>query len=307
MGRGPLISLALFLGAATFVGAFVGACSEPVLYLGVGTDPTATPLTWQEHWFEHDQLLHLVATDDAVALYYDKDVDATQATAVFPYVSKLWTYTLATYGSLGPGRLYVVIHKDRYLGCHEADHTDPTHDYRNVIDCGITTYGDPAVFDTFLPHVAAVLVEHVADGREGAPADALWQQGKWAELYRYDAYLGIGRKDLADAVYAQWTADTWTDPFPVAGTHWFRDWSFPLWRDHGGAAVMSRFFALLARDFPARGGTYTRDLDWGEFVHFMSGAANADLEPLATAAFGWPAAWQTELDAARVAFPKITY
>ena len=107
--------------------------------------------------------------------------------------------------------------------------------------------------------------------------------------------------------YATWTADTWTDPFPAAGTHWFRDWSFPLWRDHGGAAVMSRFFALLARDFPSSAASYTRDLNWGELVHFMSGAAGVDLTALATHAFGWSVTWDAELQAARSAFPRITY
>jgi hypothetical protein len=302
MGR----RLALLLVCAA--GCAIG-CSAPVLYVGVGAAPTATPLTWQEHWFEHDQLLDLVATDDAVALYYDQDVDRTQATAFLPYVSKLWKYTTTTYGSMGPGRLYAIFHKDRYLGCHSAGHFSASHDYRNVIDCGLTTYDDPGVFTTILPHVAAVLVESVADGRDGAPppADALWQQGKWAELYRYDLYLGTGMQAEADMVYAQWTLDAATDPFPVANTHWFRDWSFPLWRDHGKANVMNRFFALLARDFPVQGVKYTRDLNWGEFVHFMSGAANADLKPLATAAFGWPDMWEAELQQARVDFPRITY
>jgi hypothetical protein len=304
MGRPSRLLPGLALGAVALCAA---ACSEPVLYLGVGVDPTATPVTWQEHWFEHDQLLTLVQTDDAVALYYDKDVDPAQAAAIFPYVSQIAHYTTATYGALGPGRLYVVIHKDRYLGCHAADHYDPSHDHRNTIDCGITAYDDHAVFDAFLPHVAALLVENTAHGRAGAPADAIWRQGKWAELYRYDLYLGIGRKDQADAYSAQWTADTWTDSFPVAGTHWFRDWSFPLWRDHGGAAVMDRFFALLARDFPSRDGRYTRDLDMGEFVHFMSGAAGADLKALATFAFGWSVDWEAQLQAARAAFPGITY
>jgi len=298
MGRGlPLALAALALGA----------CSEPVLYLGVGVDPTATPETWQEHWYEHVQLLQLVASDDAVALYYDKDVDVAQATAIMPYVSKIAMYTRATYGSLGPGRLYVIIHKDKYLGCHEAERWSDSHDHRNVIDCGITSYDDPGVFQVILPHVAAALVENVADDHQGAPADPLWTVGKWAEFYRYDLYLGIGRKDLADAVYAQWTADTWTDPFPVMNTHWFRDWSYPLWRDHGGAGVMNRFFALIARDFPSQGGVYTRPMNWGELVHFMSGAAGTDLQPLAQAAFGWPAAWQTELVAARGTFTRITY
>ena len=140
-----------------------------------------------------------------------------------------------------------------------------------------------------------------------ASAGALWQQGKWAEFYRYDLYVALGETDQVSSWYAQWTADTWTDTFPVANTHWFRDWSFPLWRDHGGAATLSRFFALLARDFPSHDGAYARDLDWGEFVHFMSGAAGADLKPLATAAFGWPADWEAELQTARTTFPQITY
>jgi hypothetical protein len=292
---------------ALAVAAVACGCSEPVLYVGVGPDPLATPLTWQEHWFEHDQLLQLIATDDATALYYDKDVDVVQAAAIFPYVSMIAHYTTATYGPLGRGKLFFVIHKDRYLGCHEADRGDASHDFRNVIDCGLTTYDDPPVFDAFIPHFAAVLVEHTAAGRLGAPADPLWHQGKWAELYRYDLYLGIGRKSEADAAYALWTGDAWTDSFPVDGTHWFRDWSYPLWRDHGGAATMRRFFELLARDFPSKDGVYTRDLDWGEFVHFMSGAAATDLQPLAQSAFGWSSVWQTELDIARVAFPRITY
>jgi hypothetical protein len=299
MGRGVTHLLALVLGAT--------ACSEPVVYLGVGVDPTSTPPTWQEHWFEHDQLLTLSQTDDAVALYYDDDVDPTQATAIFPYVSQIAHYTTSTYGSLGPGRLYVVIHKDRYLGCHEADHYDSSHDYRNTIDCGLTAYDDPAVFGTFIPHLAAVLVENTADARRGAPVDALWHQGKWAEFYRYDLYLGIGRKDEADMWYATWTAESWTDSFPVPNTHWFRDWSYPLWRDHGGAAVMNRFFELLAADFPSAAGAYTRDMNWGEFVHFMSGAAGVDLRPLATSAFGWSVTWQAELMAARASFPGISY
>jgi hypothetical protein len=135
----------------------------------------------------------------------------------------------------------------------------------------------------------------------------LWKQGKWAELYRYDLYLGTDMKGLADAYYLLWTEDGATDPFPAANTHWFRDWSYPLWRDYNGAAVMNRFFTLLARDFPVKGVQYTRDLNWGEFVHFMSGAAGADLKPLATAAFGWPADWETQLQQARKDFPRITY
>ncbi len=48
------------------------ACSSPIVYVGEGIDPQAVPLTWQEHWYEHDQVLAMVDTDEAVAQYYEK-------------------------------------------------------------------------------------------------------------------------------------------------------------------------------------------------------------------------------------------
>lgn len=33
------------------------------------------PETWQEHWFEHNQLVTRVYYDDDVAVYYDNEVD----------------------------------------------------------------------------------------------------------------------------------------------------------------------------------------------------------------------------------------
>jgi hypothetical protein len=282
------------------------ACASPTLVVGVGPDATAVPTTWQEHWFEHDQLLSLVASDDTVAIYFDKDVDRAQAAWVAPYASQLWKYALGAYGSMGPGRLYVVFHFNRYLGCHFANHYDPSHDDRNVIDCGFSSY-DEVEWRRDIDHMSALVVEATNNGRDGSPARTLWGDSKWAEFYRYDMYRGTDQLAVAEAAYALWTADGWTDSFPVEGTHWFRDWFYPLWRDHGGAAVMSRFFSLLARDFPATGAAYARDMNWGEYVHFMSGAAGTDLEPLATSAFGWPAEWDAELRMARADFPGITY
>lgn len=285
----------------------LAACSEPVVYVGAGADPAAAPPTWQEHWFEHTQQLELAASDEAVLIYFDKDVDRAQAPALLAYVSKIWKYTTATYGPVGPGRLNAIFHKDRHLGCHSANYFSASHDYRNVIDCGSSMTNDPTVMQVFLPHLAAVLVESGSHGRDGTPADPIWHQGKWAEFFRYDLYVGTGMTSLAEEVFADWTSDGATDPFPAADTHWFRDWSYPLWRDHGGAMVMNRFFALLARDFPADGVRYARNLKWGEFIHFMSGAATTDLKPLATAAFGWPVEWEQQLQEARRGFPQIAY
>jgi hypothetical protein len=99
-----------------------------------------------------------------------------------------------------------------------------------------------------------------------------------------------------------------TDDFPRPNTHWFRDWLYPLWWECGQADVMARFFRLLARHFPTMDGKrYARGLNWGEYVHFTSGAAGADLRRMATRAFGWPADRAAELERARAEFPLITY
>ena len=156
-------------------------------------------------------------------------------------------------------------------------------------------------------HLAANIVETTANGRSGSPALPLWHDSKWAEFYQYDVARTLGRSQEADLLFARWMGDAWIDDFPVAGTHWFRDWFFPIWRDDGGAAVMARFFASLAAHFPNDGRTYARDLNWGEFVHFMSGAAKRDLRPLATSAFHWPVEWDALYAQARVDFQQITY
>lgn len=48
-------------------------------------------------------------------------------------------------------------------------------------------------------------------------------------------------------------------------------------------------------------------MNWGEYVHFTSGAAGSDLKELAKAAFGWPPEWETQLEQAKQKFPQITY
>ena len=71
---------------------------------------------------------------------------------------------------------------------------------------------------------------------------------------------------------------------------------------------MVRFFGLLAEHFPRGADThYLRDLSWGEYLHFTSGAAGGDVTQLARQAFGWTRRWTRELARARAEFPAITY
>ena len=127
---------------------------------------------------------------------------------------------------------------------------------------------------------------------EESPAFEIWKDSKWIEFYQYDLYMALGLKNDARRIYEKWSNQT--DDFPRPGTHWFRDFFYPLWRDHGHAQVMVNFFGLVAKHFPRgpygkdKHPRYTRRMNWGEFIHFMSGAAHKDIRPLARRAFGWP-------------------
>jgi len=146
----------------------------------------------------------------------------------------------------------------------------------------------------------------VAHGKKGSPCFGLWGDSKWAEFYIYDIYVALGMTNEAQAVFNRWTNTS--DNFPRAGTFWFRDWFYPLWRDHGHAQVMVRFNQLLGQHFPtSSSGQFTRGMNMGEFVHFMSGAAGTNLKARATTAFGWTTQMDTEFGNARAQFPQITY
>jgi hypothetical protein len=187
-------------------------------------------------------------------------------------MTKLWQYTKQTYGDFGPeNRLYTIFHQGKYSGGHPSTYLDGSHDFRNVTDCGPGPWKSGPDIPS---HEAGHVVEGANNGIHGSPAFPLWQDSKWMEFYQYDAYVALGMDADAKRVFDRFTATT--DGFPRAGTHWFRDWFYPLWKDHGHAQVMVKFFKLLSMYFPKGNGknpSYTRDLNWGEFVHFMSGAA----------------------------------
>jgi hypothetical protein len=267
--------------------------------------PDIPPSTWREHWKEHTEELTLIDYDSRAALYFDADVDRTDYAWAFPFVRDMWSYVIDTYGSmLGGDRVYVVVHGSKFGGAHHGLSNDPAYDFRNTLDIGRL---DPNhVNRTFYAaHEASLVVESSNNGMRGSPSFPLWGESKWAEFFQYDVYVKLNMTEAAEYGFDVWTAET--DSFPRAGTRWFRDWFYPLWRDHGGANVMVNYFKLVAKYFPAANGKYTRAMNWGEYVHFTSGAANTDLKAAATKAFGWPSSWETEYQTARSEFPEITY
>lgn len=284
-------------GAAGTAGA---AGSAPLATCPGGPTP---PDTWQEHWFEHNQLVKLVAYDDCAAIYFDDDMDPAQKDWIFPFVSDVWKYSLATYGVMGPERVYAIFHQDKYGGGHPSYYFDASHDHRNVSDAGGGDWsaGNWDLTSHELGHIVESTASHT---KYGSPAFGLWGDSKWMEFYQYDVYVGLGMTEHAKVVFDRFSGGS--DSFPRANTHWFKDWFYPLWRDHGHAQVMVRFYSLLEQHYPAQN-QRMGGMNWGEYVHFTSGAAGVDLKPLATTAFGWPAEWETQLQAARQKFPQITY
>ena len=100
------------------------------------------PASWQEHWFDHRQLLELYHADDDCAIYLDPDVRRRQVRWLPQYIGLVWRYSKATYGhAFGPDpRIYSIHHAGRHGGGHAGYYVSPVHDHHNVSDCGLDSW-----------------------------------------------------------------------------------------------------------------------------------------------------------------------
>ncbi|TCC87270.1 hypothetical protein EZ428_21435 [Pedobacter frigiditerrae] len=268
------------------------------------------PAIWKEHWFEHDLTVNKVYEDDHVVMYHDENM-GTEAVWANEVLSKSWAYVKKTYGSFGPDpKLYVVLHKainNKMGGGHPSPYFDESHDYRNVIDCGLGNWNKPFGEQIGMPiHEIGHLVTSVSHDTKGSPSDIIWGDSKFMEIFNYDVLLHIGREDEAERVFKQMQGQH--DSFPREGTQWFKNWFYPIYKQYEGAKVLNSYFTQLAKHFPKdKDNRFTRDLNWGEFIHFWSGAAGVNLQPLAAKAFGWPSNYQHEFAKAQIDFKNVKY
>jgi hypothetical protein len=283
---------------------------------GSGGTNTGTPLAkclggstppneWKEHWFEHNQTVKLVYQDDCVAVYFDDAVDREKAKWIFDFVSKVWSYSLATYGQMGKERTYFIFHQGKYYGGHPSYWYDASHDNRNLSDVGGADWAEGPNYDVTSHEVAHIVESTAFYPKRGSPGFRLWGDSKWAEFYQYDLYVALGMTKDAERVFKKFSATS--DSLPPGApkkAFWFRDWFYPLWKDYGGAQVMVKFYHLIRDNTTS---DRVPDLNVGEYVHFTSGAAGANVQPLAEKAFGWKSEWTTQLAEAKKKYPKITY
>ena len=289
----------------------LSACSskEKLVEETTQVEATAPPATWKEHWFEHEQNLNRVYYDDDLALYYDKDVD-TNIQWPAPYMSKIWKYVKSVYGDFGEeGRLYTILHTNKYSGGHPSVYMDASHDYRNVVDCGPYTWEKPLPQEglSVMVHEIGHIVEGSANGIKQNPAWEIWKDSKWAEIFIYDIYKGIGEDEFALQTYNDLMNQY--DDYPRENTQWFKNWFYPIYSEYGEAKVLNKFYDLLAVHFPKTndGKAFSRRMNMGEFIHFWSGAAGTNLKPLAGYAFGWTDEWEAQLNVAVKNFPGVQY
>ncbi|MBI9071123.1 MAG: T9SS type A sorting domain-containing protein [Melioribacteraceae bacterium] len=265
------------------------------------------PVTnWKEKWYEHKQELSLVYYNEDVAVYYDKDMYSS-ITWMQSFVTDIWKYTKSVYGNFGMDpRLHAIFHQNKYGGGTAFSYFDAVTNHKNVIDLGTNNWNSKTGWNIdATAHEVCHIVEGSAHGVHESPAWDIWKDSKWAEIFVYDVYKHIGMENEASRLYQTYIKTT--DNFPRNGTHWFRDWFYPIYDQYGGNQLLNGFFKLLSQHFPKGSESYSRRMNYGEFVHFYSGAAGVSLKDQATKAFGWTDEYEAQLLKAQSDFPEITY
>lgn len=272
-----------------------------------GSNTTLTnvpPAQWQEHWAGHTELLSLVYTNSSVNIYFD-DAVSRSATWMNQDFTDVWEYVKQNYGSFSDPKVNMIFHsKPGYSGGHPAVVFDADHDYTNAGDLG----GSWETREGWNLHASIHEVGHIVEGGSkgihNSPSFPIWGDSKWAEIFIYDVMKRLGWEGDAQQAYNDFVVKE--ESFPKPGTHWFRDWFFPIYDRADSSAALNRYFDLLAQYFPQHNGEYTRNLNLGEFVHFWSGAAQFSLEAQADTAFGWSEDLEMQFKQAQIDFP-FTY
>ncbi|MFN8074199.1 MAG: fibronectin type III domain-containing protein [Kineosporiaceae bacterium] len=288
-----------------------GTTDSAMLTASATTQPAAPAATWQEVLHKGDNTTNeLMSYDSAsstadVVIYRDPDLAGKDLSSPITYANSAWRYVQRTYPFLGQQRLFLTMHDGAgiYAMAWTVDHSDTK--YRQFIDAKNENWLDTWSNRNVLTHEMSHLVEDGGAPVLESPSYALWGDSKWAEIFQYDVYKGLGDQTEAQRWYNQMI--TQTDDFPRPGTMWFKNWFMPIYTDHGGTATLVKYIDLLSKNFHRLNGEYQRPLNWGEFVHFWSGAAGVNLQQLANTAFGASAERDAQFQQAKVDFPGVTY
>ncbi len=293
------------------------------------------PATLSDYVAGHGTAMTRVACNADVAVYFDADLRALSGAGtawVTPFTTDVWRHMKDSYGACStkpplsekvgtkcerfgePKPALAFFHQGKHHGGTVANRFDSFANFRTTIDVGTNGWRESdGILHDMIVHEFCHHVEGSSQGVHESPAFPIWGDSKWAEFCVYDFYARTGRTADADRVFKMWTAGRDNLPPGARNAAWFKDWFYPLWKENGGnAAVMQRFFGLLAQHFPKRsanGGantTYSRRMNAGEYVHFTSAAAGKDLSARAAQAFN-SGFKRAEFEQAKRDFPGLTY
>jgi hypothetical protein len=292
---------AILAFAACVALAFSGCSSddEPVVEEEIDP-PGAPPKTWDLHGDKLKRAFY----DDDVAIYVDGDMDP-KITWMYKFTGDMWRHIKEQYQCTPDQRLFAILHGKGGGGTASYYYSD-SYDYRNVIDCSSDSWEEARWPHDLITHEMFHVVETVSFGAHSNSAGygdypgGIWGDSQFAPIFQYDLYKTFGMEDEAKT-WENFMKENFSNK-PTPETYWSRNWFFPIYQNYGKKKVLVNFFKLVGEHFPEN-----RKLNIGEFVHFFSGAANADLKEYAVKTFSWPQTYENELVEAKKEFPMIKY
>ncbi|GAU97288.1 hypothetical protein RvY_08611 [Ramazzottius varieornatus] len=278
---------------------------------------------WKENYHNQIVTMQLMAYDNDISVYFDENtVDDNERSWIFTNIGPLWRHAKQQYGSQDTTskpspRLIAAFHSGKNEGCkissQKLSDNNPSA-IQYVLDC--KTY-DAEVWNDLSPlwmeQIAssmAVFAANYAHDIAGNPASAI-DGSAVQSIILFDFYMALRMNEDAKKV-----VQNATEPVQdaVSGPSWFRDWYLPLYYRFNGSELLSRYFLILSENFPSSLDSqgvrrYTRNMtNVGEFVHFWSGAAGADLRDFYKLVFGsWSAKDEESFKDAQRTFPKLRY
>ncbi len=257
--------------------------------------------------------------DNEIAVYFGEGMDP-KVNWMNGYIKDVWRYMRQTYGGLGPDpRMYVVAHSNKAFNYATINNRfDAGFGWRNVIDLGgAWNWNQPQQLNyEVITHELAHIVEGGSKNTKESPTFEFWGDGPWPEIFIYDVYLKLGKKEWADNWYGRMQTSRNGHYGGEKKHYFFRDWFHPIYADHGGIETFNRYFTLLSMHFPKKNirvgdgafaKEYARRATFGEVLHFFSAAAGTDLRPQYTKAFGWDENIEKSYRKARQRFPALSY
>lgn len=176
---------------------------------------------------------------------------------IFFYVQDAWAYLCRQYGSMhqrGESVLYVVFRVGTPQRCYTSLQRETTYDRRSILICDSN---DTTAWSWEKRNIRAKLDIGLAlsyfvvgssggiYGKQNLPSVGEALQ----DIISYDLFLALNQTTQAEQVINN--NPKLSSVFPCNGSYWLKDWFLPLYDAYGAANVLSRYFKILAQNFPS--------------------------------------------------------